>query len=419
MGCHLLSDTMSSSVTAMLPAGMNSMSAASMRASSAVSMSQGGGNIVSMSGSISSQAGGWSSLAARHSPIPEAVVRLAGSAHLLRATAWELYGSAPMERISALVHATCYRDVATAEEMCTAYVKLATHLALHKGHKAALATLQMASKKFGQKGARELRMAHLQLIHSHSLYRGELKRSETACMELQAMASPMEGVDVELKVEAQLRWARTLLSAERVTEAAEEAKHLFALCYKSGLQLERVRVLLLFADIHKKAGSPITGLSYALSALTLAKSLSLETLRATALVLLAELWAAMGLSHAQRALELLQECLPQVLGHGGLELRSRCHLALATCLINSLELKQLQADPDTVLSPLEAAAQGFEALEAKELASEAYYMQALVYNALNREEEREYASGAFVQSSSSFQKGQNSVAADIPSLVKT
>lgn len=36
--------------------------------------------------------GGWSSLTGRLGPIPDSVIKLAGTSHLLRAASWELYG---------------------------------------------------------------------------------------------------------------------------------------------------------------------------------------------------------------------------------------------------------------------------------------------------------------------------------------
>jgi hypothetical protein len=79
------------------------------------------------------------------------------------------------------------------------------------------------------------------------------------------------------------------------------------------------------------AGSPVTGLPYALASLTMCKSFSLDLLQASTMVTIAELWLGLGVGHAPQALDLLQQCLPMVLGHGGLELRARTNLAVAQC----------------------------------------------------------------------------------------
>ncbi len=91
---------------------------------------------------------------------------------------------------------------------------------------------------------------------------------------------------------------------------------------------------LLLVDV-QRAGSAVTGLPYALAGLTLSQSFSLDLLQVTAMVTLAELWLDLGVGHAARALLLLYQCLPIVLGHGGLELRARTNLAVARCHLSN------------------------------------------------------------------------------------
>lgn len=50
------------------------------------------------------------------------------------------------------------------------------------------------------------------------LYRGNLKLAQQVCDELGALASPVTGVDVDLKTEASLRQARTLLAANQFSQ---------------------------------------------------------------------------------------------------------------------------------------------------------------------------------------------------------
>lgn len=50
------------------------------------------------------------------------------------------------------------------------------------------------------------------------LYRGRLKLAQQLCDELGALASPVTGVDVDLKTEASLRRARTFLAANQFSQ---------------------------------------------------------------------------------------------------------------------------------------------------------------------------------------------------------
>ena len=50
--------------------------------------------------------------------------------------------------------------------------------------------------------------------------RGEFEVGEAACLALQALAGPQEGVDVELKVFAHMRLAETMLARGRLVEVS-------------------------------------------------------------------------------------------------------------------------------------------------------------------------------------------------------
>lgn len=329
-----------------------------------------------------------------HGPISRSILQLAGNSFLLRSTSWEMYGSAPLVRLNALVHAICYADAASADDLCLAYVKLIQHLAIFKGYKEAFAALDLAEKKFSSVYKSRIQLLKLQLIHDRALHRGEIKLAQLVCNQLTALASPLSAVDMDLKVESSLRHARTLLAAEQFSEAAAVAHSLFCMCYKFNMQVENTSVLLLLGEIHKKSGNPISGLPYVLASLSLCQSFNLDLLQATAFLSLAELWSNIGVGHAKHALALLYQSLPIILGHGGLELRARANLTIAKCHLATPDFS-VSAEPDTVLDPLRQAAKEFEILEYHELAGEAYYLTAIVFNSLGNLEERDIAAGLF------------------------
>ncbi|KAK4793741.1 hypothetical protein SAY86_024176 [Trapa natans] len=70
---------------------------------------------------------------AQPSSVPGSVLQLVGSSYLVRATAWEMYGSAPLARINSLVYATCFTDNSSSADAALAYGKLIKHLATYKG----------------------------------------------------------------------------------------------------------------------------------------------------------------------------------------------------------------------------------------------------------------------------------------------
>lgn len=84
----------------------------------------------------------------------------------------------------------------------------------------------------------------------------------------------------------------------------------------------------------QKSGNAVLGIPYALASLSFCQLLNLDLLKASATLTLAELWLSFGPNHAKMASNLIQQALPLILGHGGLELRARAFIAEAKCLLS-------------------------------------------------------------------------------------
>ncbi|KAA8524163.1 hypothetical protein F0562_010406 [Nyssa sinensis] len=331
---------------------------------------------------------------AQPSSIPGSVLQLVGSSYVVRATAWELYGSAPLARLNALVYATCFTDSSSSADLALAYAKLIQHLAFFKGYREAFAALKIAEEKFLSVSKSRILLLKLQLLHERSLHRGHLKVAQQLCDELGVLASSVTGVDMELKTEASLRHARTLLAANQFNQAAAVAHSLFCMCYKFNLQVENANVLLLLAEIHKRSGNAVLGIPYALASLSFCQSFNLDLFKASATLTLAELWLSLGSNHTERASTLIHGAFPMILGHGGLELRGRAYIAEAKCYLSDPSFSVFE-DPEVVLDPLRQASEELQVLEYHELAAEAFYLMAIVFDKLGRLEEREEAAASF------------------------
>ncbi|KAL7128631.1 hypothetical protein ABFS83_13G007300 [Erythranthe nasuta] len=154
--------------------------------------------------------------------------------------------------MNALVYSTCFADSSSLSDAALAYSKLIQHLAVYKGYKDAFAALKIAEEKFMCVSKSRILIVKLQLLHEWALHRGHLKLAQQFCDELEVLASSVTGVDMELKTEASVRNARTLLAAKQYTQAAAVAHSLFCTCYKFNMQVKNATVLLLLAEIHKK-----------------------------------------------------------------------------------------------------------------------------------------------------------------------
>ncbi|KAK9664114.1 hypothetical protein RND81_14G020200 [Saponaria officinalis] len=344
---------------------------------------------------------------AQKSSIPRPILQSLGSSFLVRATAWEMYGSTPLARINALVYASCCADASSLDNLALACVKLVQHLAAFKGYEDAYTAFKIIEEKFTVISKSRISLLKLQLLHEHALHRGDLKLAQRVSDELCALASPVTGVDADIKTEASLRQARTLLAANQYSQAAQVVHSLFCSCYKFNLHVESASVLLLLAEIHKKAGNAALGLPYALASILFSQSFNLDLLKASATLTLAELWLMFGPSEAQRALALLHGVFPMILGHGGLELRARAHITEAKCHLSDPSYSAFQ-DPNAVLNPLEEACRELELLEYHELAAEGFYLMAMMYDKIGKLQERETASASFKKHVTALKNPQKS-----------
>nr|XP_043636560.1 anaphase-promoting complex subunit 5 [Erigeron canadensis] len=330
------------------------------------------------------------------SSVPGSVLQVVGSSYLVRVTSWELFGSAFLARSNAVLFATCFADFSSSADLALAYGKLIQYLAMYKGYKEAFAVVEIAEAKFLSVSKSGILPVKLQLLHERALHRGHLKLAHQICDELGVLASSVAGVDMELKTEASIRRARTLLAANQFSQAASVAHSLFCKCYKFNMHVENATVLLLLAEIHKRSGNGVLGIPYALASLSFCQSFNLDLLRASATLTLAELWLLLGSRHAKRALNLIHGAFPMILGQGGLELRSRAYITEAKCYLSDLTIS-VSEDPDIVLDSLRQACEGLEALEYHELAAEAYYLMAVVLDKSGQIQKRDEAATCFRQ----------------------
>ncbi|KAG9439045.1 hypothetical protein H6P81_019210 [Aristolochia fimbriata] len=342
---------------------------------------------------------------AQPNPVPGSVLQLAGASYLLRASSWELYGSAPLVRLNALVYTTCFADAGSSTDLSLAYVKLIQHLAVFKGYGEAFTALKLAEEKFLSVSKSRIQLLKLQLLHERALHRGHLKLAQQFCDEFGVLASSVSGSDMDIKTEANIRHARTLLAAKQYSLAAAVAQSLFCTCHKFNLQVEKATVLLSVAEIHK-SGNPVLGLPYALASLSFCQSFNLDLLEASATLMLSELWLCLGPNHAKRASTLVHGKLALILGHGGLELRARANIAVAKCYLSDPKFP-VSEDPDLVLEHLREATEDLQILEYHELLAEAFYLTAMVFNRLGKLQEREEAATSFKKHITALQNQEN------------
>ena len=95
-----------------------------------------------------------------------------------------------------------------------------------------------------------------------------------------------------------------------------------------------------------------------------------------------------------------------ILGHGGLELRSRAYIVEAKCYLSDTNFSVFE-NYEIVIDSLRQASDELQLLEFHELAAEAFYLMAMVYDKLGQLEKREEAAASFQKHILALQNNKN------------
>ncbi|KAG1675123.1 hypothetical protein FOA52_003346 [Chlamydomonas sp. UWO 241] len=270
----------------------------------------------------------------------DAVIQLAGSAHLLQSHAWLTGGSLTLAHLHATIHAACFSRASTAEDSHTATALLLQAVNRKQGLSSAI------SADAGQEGApklvgvgsmdggdgdaasartldqcsKPLIMARLSLKHQAHLSSGQLRHAAMVVDDMACLIPHSPHLEVPLRLEVRNHHVATCLASGRLPEAYECANELFCLACHVGLQVEAMQALFSLAQVHLAAGNTGEALPYVLSTLLHATAWQHDVLAADALLVLVTVWVQLCPSAAPEARQLVQEVIPLVAAAGRHEL---------------------------------------------------------------------------------------------------
>ena len=289
----------------------------------------------------------------------------------------------------------CHADAAAPADLGRAAGGVALHLASHAGPSAGGAALQAAGAL--PRPLQPVLLAAGHCGHAAAARRGSLSACDAALERLGAWSSLGPGPeDPDTAVETTAAAAESLAQAGWLHAAVGVAGALLTRCWGARLLPSAVRMLIVLAEAHTRAGSPAAGLPYALRAHELSGSLGLAVQRGWAAGALADaLVAAVGRGAVQLAAKLVRPALLTALAHGPLELQAKLQLV-------SGRLELIDASTHPRRSALKAwkflssAARVFEELKDLRGAREATWGLALAANALGWAAERDANAAAFL-----------------------
>jgi hypothetical protein len=320
---------------------------------------------------------------------------LAGTQLLLRAGAWQQYGSSALSRTCLETQLKYFGSSGSSEGPCLALAGLAANPTTPA--KMAEELLLYARRHWPHKSHNGLQELTLQTEFNQALAAGHVERASRLARQIFALA-PAKGKKWQFFVEARFAEAQLLAVHGRSLEAVRLAMELARMCESKGDFVTCVKYLLFVAQIHQEADDELAVLPCVLRALSLCRKLNLDSLGAEASVALAKVQLA--LQRPEQALLAMYRVYPQVLEHGGPRATAEAHIVIARGLVSCAagcgedEGAGRRSLEDAVAFLVQAKGLCDEGHFAREL-RDCTYLLARCYDRLGRTKERNTAAVAY------------------------
>lgn len=235
--------------------------------------------------------------------------QLTGTAALLRATAWNLFGSAFLSRVWTETHLFHHYAAASHADRAAALCSLAA--SPHAPPGAARAALR-AGRDAYPRSAQSVPFAEMELHarFDRLLAAGDLAGARAAADGLGELV-PHTPDSFELQVGALFAEARLAFAEGRLHRAFQDAVTLIRACDARRERVVCVRLLLFVARIHQTAGDSASALPFVLRCLSLCKNYNLDGMACEASLALARL--QLNLGAAGQAVASVRRVLPRIL----------------------------------------------------------------------------------------------------------
>ncbi|ORX64004.1 hypothetical protein K493DRAFT_412903 [Basidiobolus meristosporus CBS 931.73] len=318
---------------------------------------------------------------------------IVGTTDLMYASAWSVYGSAALSSLYTQLQITYHEKDVVADDAAIGHCKLAYQHALQGQYDQAIEILDAVKEQFGHEHGALFPWAQClgQILHQRAYFREERLVASSITRWLRTVMdenTPM-GTDAEY---------RDVLNGLQCGDVVRAVGKLYAMIDGSTehsnttiRHQNQTQYLLKFAEYHLKSGNPIPALPLVLTCLTLSEKFHvMEDLYMTQ-VRLAEIFLCLGM--AERAIEIIDRIMSQVLSTGSLHLQSTTHLLYAKgqyaqLLALEKEGKVVGVELESILKFLQKANAGFERLECLEERLECAYLQSRIYHQMGLIAER-------------------------------
>lgn len=315
------------------------------------------------------------------------------SHHLLKSTAWKLYGSKQLSRVWSDMQLRFFGSTAPSRDSALALCNLAADES-PQGIGEVNRFVAFGKKRYPYSGHIGFEERSLITEFKRVLRRNDLDTAKAIGRRIFSLSCIGNNVSSSIAVmEASFVEVQLKFHSGQYVEAAEQCWNLVRMATQRNRPIQSIKFLLFIARIHQAAGNSLTALPYILHCLSLCEILHLDSTYAEVSIRLSELHLVLGSPvQAQKA---IQKVLPQIMEHCQTTAVVDTYITLAKCRIALYDHDSKENDSEQVL---------WEAIEylghARKLckethyytkAREVYYLQARVFHQLGFISERNEA----------------------------
>lgn len=147
--------------------------------------------------------------------------------------------------------------------------------------------------------------------------------------------------------------------------------------------MAHLRILLLLGKIYVEAEAWEVAKKYTCSLYSQCKEIHAEMLQSEAALLLCRIFRGLGRENIPRALREMDSAMNFIMAHGGLELKARARVELASALMDKATTKEeIVASAHLILPLLAEARYEFRLLEAFKKVQNCFYLESQVWEAM-------------------------------------
>ena len=312
------------------------------------------------------------------------VRRLAGGASLLRGAGLALHGSNRLMQGHSIAFLQSQGRRAPTEDKAVALAQLAVSLSTTHGFEAAESAFKLISSKYPESNNAVLYSARIAVAFRRACHRRDIRYALELSTLMISMGDPREDgkkdpTKIGYRMEGEEMAIEAYFLGGHLKKAEESAiNHVLPLARQLYQPLTYIRVLLLLARIFLKAEAWDVAMRYALSVYSQAREVHADLLVAEATVVMCRIFRARG--DLSRALNEMDAAMPLIMAHGGLDLKGRARMELASILMEQAQTKnQLVEASEQILELLKEAKYDFSLVEAFRETQHCVYLETLVY----------------------------------------